>query len=92
MTVTDALNLNGHWVCLMLSMDGEELTITGQVVGVVVPAPGLGVDGHLLVRQGREVVSPCGGGLEVFLCDVVTVVWWGDAPLEQKVPPALRLV
>jgi hypothetical protein len=95
MNISDALALNGSWCRLMLGHKHESFqaeTVQGQVVGVVVPAPGLGVEAQLLLRQGVESVSPCGGGLEVFLSDVVAVLWWGDASLEQKAAPALRLV
>lgn len=92
MTVEDALKLNGSWVRLMLEMCGEDISTQGQIVGVVVPAPDSGVDAHILLSDGRSVVSPCGVGLEVFLSDIVTVVWWGEGPLEPRSSPLLRLV
>lgn len=92
MNITDAVSLNGQWVSLMVNLWGEDMTLTGQVVGVVVPALGLGVDAHLLLRQDGESVAPCGGGLEVFLGDIVALLWWGDAPVQQKGPPVLRVV
>jgi hypothetical protein len=95
MNISEAMPLNGKWCRLILGdlSRGSAFTVEGWVVGVVVPAPGLGVEAHLLLRQSRDkVFSPCGSGLEVFLSDVVLVVWRGNEPLQQRRGPLLRVV
>jgi len=77
MTIDEALAINGFYVRLALEYhdegDLERASVSGRVVGVVVPCADSPVLPHLLLDSGGTV-SPCGGGLEVFLSDVARVL------------------
>jgi len=92
MTIEQALDINGTYVCLMVDWGDDDgpCRIEGRVLGVCVPAPGSPVEAHLLVDCGDPVL-PCGGGSEVFLADISKLLYSGDKPRKPS-PPALSLV
>jgi len=92
MTIEQALNINGTYVCLLMDHGDPDgaFVHSGRVVGVCVPCPGSPVEPHLLVDCG-DPVSPCGGGSEVFLSDISKLLYSGDKP-RKPTRPALSLV
>jgi len=93
-TVEEALDLQGLYVCLLLDFkDGDAPFFTyGKVVGVVVPAEGSPVLAQILLANDGDAVSPCGGGCECFLENVAVLVASSPEHIKPARVPALRLV